>query len=416
LAQPTISIAYLSNQFPSAVEPYISDEIAALRKQGFTILPCSARRTDGKPLEGSRETLAAETLYLEPLQIDFGFRALWLCAREHKVLASLLRRILWHGNESFGRRARALLHTWLGAYYALLLEGRGVQHIHVHHGYFSSWVAMVAAMLLRIEFSMTLHGSDLLLHGAYLDLKLKHCRFCLTVSEFNRNYIFEHYPGVDAGKLGVQRIGVDTDNICSNNLLRQCDQQFTILAVGRLHAVKNHAFLVRACRQLKDLGLDFQCLIAGEGPERHLLKCLIRNLGLKSEVKLLGHMARSQLDVLYATSDLVALTSRSEGIPLVLMEAMARRAVVLAPAITGIPELVIDGETGFLYQPGSLEDFVAHVTDISRLRSALNPVKAAARAHVIERFDPKKNLTALAELFRRQLLTTQESHADPVLQ
>ena len=79
----------------------------------------------------------------------------------------------------------------------------------MHHGYFASWIAMVAARLLGIRYSMTLHGSDLLLHGAYLDIKLKHCEFCVTVSEFNRRFILEHYADVEAEKILVQRMGVD---------------------------------------------------------------------------------------------------------------------------------------------------------------------------------------------------------------
>ena len=125
-----------------------------------------------------------------------------------------------------------------------------------------------------------------------------------------------------------------------------------MLAVGRLHPVKDHAFLLRACHELKTSGADFACLIAGEGPERPWLEHLIRNLGLEDQVKLLGHLSRQQLDACYELCDLVVLTSRSEGIPLVLMEAMARGKIVLAPAITGIPELVKDGETGFLYRAG----------------------------------------------------------------
>ena len=88
------------------------------------------------------------------------------------------------------RRLKALLHTWLGAYYAGLLRERGVTHIHAHHGYFGSWIAMTAARLLGVSFSLTLHGSDLLRDGVYLETKLKNCRFCVTISEYNRPATF----------------------------------------------------------------------------------------------------------------------------------------------------------------------------------------------------------------------------------
>jgi len=172
-----------------------------------------------------------------------------------------------------------------------------------------------------------------------------------------------------------------------------------ILAVGRLHPVKDHAFLIRACRLLKDRKQPFLCLIAGEGEERPALGRLIHDLHLELEVTLLGQLSQPQLDIRYRKADLVVLTSRSEGIPLVLMEAMARGKPVLAPAITGIPELVVDGETGFLYRPGSLEDFVAQVELIGSTKSGLGPLRRAARQHVVNHFDRRKNMQAFCEFF-----------------
>jgi glycosyltransferase involved in cell wall biosynthesis len=320
-----------------------------------------------------------------------------LCVRRFPLLQEFVWRILATGKEPLRRRLRALLHTWLGAYYALTLAKPGVQHIHVHHGYFASWVGMVAARLLGISFSMTLHGSDLLLHAAYLDLKLKHCSFCVTVSEFNRNHILEHYPQVEAQKIVVQRMGVDCRVI--NPVLPTVVEgsPLVMLAVGRLHPVKDHAFLIRACRLLKDRGQRLWCQVAGEGEERRPLERLIHDLHLELEVTLLGHLSQPQLDERYRNADLVVLTSRSEGIPLVLREAMARGKPVLAPAITGVPELVADGGTGFLYQPGSREDFVAQVELIGSTKSRLGPLCRAARQHVLDHFDQRKNLQTFCE-------------------
>lgn len=97
------------------------------------------------------------------------------------------------------------------------------------------------------------------------------------------------------------------------------------------------------------------------------------------------------------------LTSRSEGIPLVLMEAMARGKIVLAPAITGIPELVIDGKTGFLYEPKSLEQFAWRIDEICRSLPALDGIRSAARQHVITNFHQQKNLEAFGAFFAEQL-------------
>ncbi|HEV2715863.1 MAG TPA: hypothetical protein VGU64_11415, partial [Terriglobales bacterium] len=243
-----ITVAYLSNEFPAAVEPYVGQEIQELRRRGVKVIVCSVRR-NRDPVD-SVPVSAGDTLYLEPLRVRQLVRAVWLCLRNFLILGDLLLRALICGNESPSRRLRALLHTWLGAYYALSLRGRGVTHIHVHHGYFASWVAMVAARLLGIDFSLTLHGSDLLLHAAYLDTKLKNCNFCRTISEFNRRYILKNYPDADPAKIAVCRLCVEAVSRAIP-VTRAKPERFVMLAVGRLHAVKDHAFLIRACRILK---------------------------------------------------------------------------------------------------------------------------------------------------------------------
>jgi glycosyltransferase involved in cell wall biosynthesis len=135
-------------------------------------------------------------------------------------------------------------------------------------------------------------------------------------------------------------------------------------------------------------------------------------------VKLLGHLSREDLDACYRLCDLVVLTSRSEGIPLVLMEAMARGKTVLAPAITGIPELVKDGETGFLYRAGSLEDFVSKIDVIRNSQPVLPRLRRAAREHVLQHFDRQKNLAALADLIVSHITQNErrDAHEDSVLQ
>ena len=395
------AVAYLANLFPSPLEPYVVEEIRELRRRGIDVIPCSARRA--RPSHGERQPLAGETICLRPLQLALAIQACWLCLHRFALLREFAQRIVGGGREPLSRRLRALIHTWLGVYYAIQLTKRNIQHIHVHHGYFGSWVAMVAARLLNVPFSMTLHGSDLLLHAAYLDLKLKHCSFCVTISEFNRKHIIEHYPQAGTDKIVVHRMGVDCRVV--NPVLPNSgsDAPLIMLAVGRLHPVKDHAFLIRACRLLKQRGQRFWCLIAGDGEERQSLEQLIRELDLEIEVTLLGHLSQPQLETRYRSADVVVLTSRSEGIPLVLMEAMARGKPVLAPAITGIPELIADGKTGFLYRPSSQEDFVAKVELIAGARSALSPLCCAARQHVLNHFDRHKNLQTFCDFFLSRL-------------
>jgi glycosyltransferase involved in cell wall biosynthesis len=454
-----MTVAYLANQFPSPVEPYVGDEIEELRCRGVEVIAGSVRRPDERlrlsgAAERDSESVELETVVLQPVSIALMVAAAWLCLRRRRRIADLLQRVILQGRETFVQRGKALLHTWLGACYALRLEKRAaerihVQHIHVHHGYFGGWIAMVAARLLNVSYSMTLHGSDLLMGAAYLDTKLKNCRFCVTISEYNRRYILDHYSTIEAERVVVARLGVDVpgpgnfsaaelrsaifeESIVRGPGLSRLESRLHLLAVGRLHAVKDHAFLLRACFQLCQRGLDFQCEIAGEGPERRNLELLIQEYGLEEKVRLLGHVPRERQDWLYQRADVVVLTSRSEGIPLVLMEAMARGKIVVAPAITGIPELVVAERTGFLYEPGSVEDFVTQVLWIYSLVSAggsagdfpaipdanqpdwdrLDHVRLRAREQVRLHFNRRKNLELfgdvfLERIFREQILPEQ---------
>jgi len=396
-------IAYLANEFPCAVEPYVMDEIHELRRHGLPILACSVKRPQDSYRNKSQIRLE-EVLHFYPLQPWLMVIAFFiLCRRE---MLGILSRILMKGNEGLDRRVRALAHTYLGAYYSLLLKDKQVEHIHVHHGYFASWIAMVAARLMGISYSMTLHGSDLLIHAAYLDVKLANCKTCFTVSDFNRNFILRHYPQIPPDRVVVSRMGVVLPPL--ETTLPHRPAPLRMLSVGRLHLVKDHAFLIRAFRALKDRGCHCTCRIVGDGPEREALESLIETLGLENEITLTGHFSHEELEHCYATADLVVLTSRSEGIPLVLMEAMARKKLVLAPAITGIPELVIQGKTGFLYSPRSISDFVRSVESVIRSFGELDPVRRSARAHVSRIFNREQTLAAFAELFIAQLPDSEE--------
>lgn len=419
------TVAYLANLFPAASERYVADEIQEVRRRGMTVIPCSCWR----PKVGGDSDLrpwTTETVYLWPLRVGLVFQAAWLCLTRPYRLREFLSRILLHGTESAGKRMRAFAHTLLGAYYAAVLRKSHPQHIHVHHGYFGSWVAMAAACLLDIEFSMTLHGSDVLIDAAYLDLKLERCQLCVTISDFNRRYLLANHPNVDPRKVIVQRLGVECSGRTESIRQKRHQPSFAIFTAGRLHPVKDHAFLIRACRRLKTRGLKFTCLIAGDGPERRSLEAMIKDSGLQDEVRLLGQISHEHIPGYYTRADLVVLTSRSEGIPLVLMEAMVHQTLVLAPAITGIPELVSHGKTGFLYRPGSVNDFVAQVEMIHDTRCELDKVREAAHQHVVEHFDRQKNLESFcARLIailepstaQTKYLHSQEvSHENPVLQ
>lgn len=409
------TVAYIANQFPAAVEPYVKDEISELRRRGVRVVPCSGKRVSPHNLTREERALWDETLFFQPLSDDELLRAASHIVSNCRAIMPCLQPILLECGASPIKRIRAFGHTVMGAAMAEQLGPLKVQHIHAHHGYFASWMALVASRLMGIGFSFTLHGSDLLLRADLLAAKLRLCKFCVTISDFNRNYILKHYPSTPPAKVLVQRMGVDrvltsfeTD---SAGQRRSC-----LLAVGRLHHVKNYKFLIEACAALRSQGMDFLCWIVGDGPEYFALQRQIVEARLRDRVLLVGHVPRETLDSYYRQADLVVMTSRSEGIPVVLMEAMARGRLVLAPAITGIPELVEHGRTGFLYESGSLPGFLQSVCWILNHRASLGDVQRAASAYVACYYNRQRNLRTFADQFLARISISDVNYAHPLLQ
>lgn len=412
------TVAYIANEFPSPVESYVMDEIAELRRRGVQVICCSGKRVEPNALSLAERAYWKETHFFQPLSDDVLMRAAGRLAWDRRNLWQLLRPLLLDPGASPGLRIRALGHTLMGSALAEELAPLNVQHIHCHHGYFASWMALVAARLLGIGFSFTLHGSDLLHRADLLATKLSACRFCVTISDFNRHYILRNYPSTSTDKIIVQRLGVDRVLSWPTGSSSSAGEHrpFCLLAVGRLHRVKNYAFLIQACAALREQGLDFLCWIAGEGPERPALERQISKLGLQGHVHLVGHVPRNELASYYRYADLVVMTSQSEGIPVVLMEAMSQEKLVLAPGITGIPELVEHQRTGFLYEPGSLSNFVIAVNWIYANQASLAGIRRAAAANVADSYNRQRNLRAFAEHFLARIPQSGGDHAHPVLQ
>jgi colanic acid/amylovoran biosynthesis glycosyltransferase len=412
------TVAYIANEFPSPVEPYVMDEITELRRSGVNVICCSGKRVSPNDLSLAERAFWKEARYFQPLSDGELMRALRRLASDRCSLWQLLRPLLLERGASPLRRIRTLGHTLMGAALAEELEPLNVAHIHAHHGYFASWMALTAARLLGIGFSFTLHGSDLLQRADLLAAKLRACQFCVTISEFNRQFILRNYPATPADKIIVQRLGVD--RVLSWPVppsgFEAGHRRFCLLSVGRLHPAKNYRFLIQACATLRDQGLDFLCWIVGEGPERPNLESQIGEFGLQGRVYLIGQVPRAELPGYYRYADLVVLTSQSEGIPVVLMEAMAHEKLVLAPAITGIPELVEHQRTGFLYQAGSLPDFVSAVGWIQTHRPSLTGIQKAAAASIFTNYNRQRNLRAFSEQFLARISQPEVDYAHPVLQ
>ncbi len=393
------SVVYLSHWYPALGERYVIREIEALRRQGMRVVIWAVRRSKGLGMLAGCEALREECEYLTPLLPGPMLLALGDCFRRMGSLRDIYRRIIWAGPERPGRRLKALVHIVLGAYWARLLPA-DVQHIHVNHGYFPAWAAMIVNRLRGIPYTLTLHGSDLLIDRVYIDLKVSNAKLVITISQFNKESLLHQVPWLPPERVVVNRLGVDIGNSRSRAIRpRTLERGLAILTVGRLHKVKNQVFLLGACRRLVDNGVKVSCRIAGAGPERRALIRTTRDLGLKNVVSLLGALPGRTVAHEYEAADLFVLTSLSEGLPIVLFEAMYHGLPVIAPAITGIPELVIDGETGWLYEPGNLEDLVRKVVAYTDMTTA-ERARVQHRAHerVIGNYDGARNAAKLARL------------------
>jgi len=412
------TVAYIANEFPSPLEPYVMDEISELRRRGVKVICCSGKRVSPDTLSLAERVLWKETRYCEPMSDDELMRAgrqLW---RDRRNSSWILKALVTDSHASISRRIRTLGHTLMGVALADRLAPLGVDHIHCHHGYFASWMALVAAHCLGIDFSFTLHGSDLLRRGDFLDAKLRACSFCVTVSEFNRRYLLRHYPDTPPEKVVLRRLGVDrppVSQVKSMSVTQGC-RPFCMLAVGRLHPVKDFSFLIQTCADLRLQGLNFLCWIVGEGPERAVLSRQIVKLGLHGHVHLVGHIPRANVSDYYRLADLVVMTSKSEGIPVALMEAMSHGKLVLAPNITGIPELVEHRATGFLYDQGSRESFVDLVRWIHDNQQNLEDVRYAAASKVANSYHRQRNVRAFADSFLARIAKPERDYAYPSLQ
>lgn len=390
-------IAYLAHAFPVEEEHYFSEEIEILRGNDIEVVMYSVLTPGMSRNLPHLKSFVEETVYLDKLSVPVLVRAALVCMRQWSRLKPLYARLFGSGHESLKRRMKGVLHTLIGVYFSELLKDQKVEHIHAHHGYLAAWVAMVAARMLDISYSITLHGSDLLIDRVFLDAKIRHCAFCFTISEYNKKFLLQKYPSTDPGKVLVTHLGVDCERKSPPRQLAAPDKStFVIITVGRLEPVKNHRFLIEACAELKNKGMEFLCLIIGSGSEHTALAGLIVKRGLQREVKLLGFIERRLLSRFYEMADLFVLTSKSEGLPIVLMEAMFNRSVVLAPAMTGIPEIVSEKESGFLFEKENLVSFVDQIIHIKENLSTLDHVRNNARARILKDFDRKKNMQFFA--------------------
>ena len=167
--------------------------------------------------------------------------------------------------------------------------------------------------------------------------------------------------------------------------------------------VKAQEDLILALASLRDQGLDCRCRIVGDGPLRAELQNLIQSLNLQDHIQLLGACFQAEVTQHYDWCQVLVLSSRSEGTPMVIIEAMAKARPVIAPRLTGIPEMVAEGITGYLFQPGDSSDLAAKLTRLMARPQDLVRLGLAGRQRALELFDLNRNARKLMAVFAREL-------------
>ena len=217
-------------------------------------------------------------------------------------------------------------------------------------------------------------------------------------------------PADQWGKIHVRRLGVDT-GLYQLTEPRPEPRPFTLLSAGRLDPVKGFPVLLEAMALLCRRGLEVQLRVAGGGGMMDWLERRRRELGIPDDrVIFEGWKSGDEMPALYARADAFVLASFAEGIPVVLMEAMARGVPCIATAVHGTPELVVHRETGLLVAPGNAEALADAVVQLIEDRELRLRLATAGRRMVLERYELSENTRALAELFE-QLLPAGETRA-----
>jgi colanic acid/amylovoran biosynthesis glycosyltransferase len=350
-------VAVLLSRFPLVTETFILREVEQLERQGQPVRLVPLIRETPAVVHREAEPWVGRALYTPWLSPPIAAALARAFLRRPLRLFGMLFHLVFGAACSPAILWRSLALLPKAVLLAERLEGEGVRHLHAHFATHPATVALVASRLAGLDFSFTVHAHDLFVDRHLLAWKLRRAAFVRVISRFNRDTIARLYPWA-AEKLVVVHVGVDLEGRRPSPEAVEATEPPLVLCVAALKEYKGVAVLVEACRRLREAGVRFRCEVVGEGPLRGELEARIAAAGLSDQVHLLGHRRQDEVARRMAAARVVAQPSvvaadgQMEGIPVALMEALAAERPVVASRLSGIPELVVDGETGLLVPPG----------------------------------------------------------------
>lgn len=395
-----LSIVYVVSRFPTVTETFVVNEWLRMASR-FRMSLVSLVRSREEPVHPETRAVLASTHFVPSLAAStLRAHARGLARGPGRYLRTLAHVVVRSPGSPMGGRLKGAVSFWKAVRIAELVTEAGAQHLHAHFANHPATAAWVVHRLTGLPYSFTAHANDLFAGPALLDEKLRAAAFVAVISDYNRTYLAERLPG--AGRVEVVHCGVDTGQLP----FVQRTRAERILCVGRLVETKGQADLLHAlasvCRDHPQLRLD----LVGEGPDLDRLRKLVRSLGLEERVRFRGVLSSEQVRAEMTACDVFVLAARPhpsgrmDGIPVALMEAMATGAPTVSTRLSGIPELVVDGVTGLVVDPGDREALAGalrRLVEDPELRARL---AVAARRHVEERFDLETEVERLAELVR----------------
>lgn len=398
-----MKIAYLMSRFPKISETFILFEILEMERLGFAVevYPLLRERQPVAHPEAVRMTERAHFLPFLSWQMVCSN---WHLFRRHparylRTLFGLLRGAWKNKNFFLG-----VFAYWPKAVaFARSMQEQGICHMHAHFCNHPAMVALAIHRLTGIPFSFTAHGSDLHKDRTLLDQKVAAATFAVTVSEFNRNVMFSACETRLHEKIHLIRCGIDPQVFAAAQK-NGTPSALRIICVASYEEVKGHRCLVDACGQLRDQGIDFVCDLIGDGPLRQQVEQQITRMGLQDKIIVHGSKPRLEVARMLMAAHVKVLASvptregKREGVPVVLMEAMACGLPVISSRLSGIPELVEDGRTGILVQPGDSDALSLALQKLLADPELRSKMGRAGREKVLREFNLKINAVKLAQL------------------
>lgn len=403
------TLGYILKGFPRISETFITNEILALERLGYRIKIFSLRLPYDPKTHPNVARVKADLHYLpeyvwkKPLPIfASNLRVMMRYPRGYfrsLIFASIrgLKRWSYHTLKRLMQAGYLVDHFY---------RAGTIQHWHSHFAHGPTTTAMFASWITGIPYSFTAHAKDIYTQAPdFIQKKLAHAQFAVTCTGYNLAYL----NSLNQSDTPIHKNyhGIDLSDFKNGEWKPAKEDAVTIVTVGRLVEKKGYPVMLKALAELRKNGIRFRSLIIGTGPLKEELKALRDELALTRDVSFLGQMSHQEVKELYREADLFVLSPHiaadgdRDGIPNVLVEAMAMGLPVVSTRISGIPELVRDGENGLLVDPQNPQALAKAIQKLIENPDLRKRFAQNARNSVLAEFDFHKNTERLGQLFDR---------------